>query len=127
MYHVTFSGPAGGVLDRKHKELRAIREIKKGEEVTISYLGFQLLLRDKEYRQRKLFDSWEFRCSCSQCRETRRAEEEGRLLADIRKLMKSKLRASVLLGCGSSRGNCGAGPEADLCLPADASVCEGSR
>ena len=51
MYHDTFSGPAGGVIDRKHKELRAIREIKKGEEVTISYLGFQLLLRDKEYRQ----------------------------------------------------------------------------
>ena len=65
--------------------------------MTISYLGFQLLLRDKEYRQRKLFDSWEFRCSCSQCRETRRAQEEGKLLADIRKLMKSKLRASETL------------------------------
>ena len=65
--------------------------------MTISYLGFQLLLRDKEYRQRKLFDSWDFRCSCSQCGETRRAQEEGKLLADIRKLMKSKLRASETL------------------------------
>ena len=76
--------------DSRTKELRAVQDIRKREEVTITYLGFQALLRDTGFRLRRLAASWGFVCSCGQCDNTRRALHEGSVTAEIRRLMKSK-------------------------------------
>jgi hypothetical protein len=44
--------------------LRAAKDIKSGEEITISYQKPAPLLAD---RQKALFDSWSFRCDCLLC------------------------------------------------------------
>ena len=51
----------------KIMELRAIKEIKKGEEITISYVDFSVgFLEEKELRQINL-DHWNFECNCPHC------------------------------------------------------------
>lgn len=57
--------------------LRAARDIKNGEEITISYQKPAPLLAD---RQKALFDSWRFQCDCLLC------TSEASFMAKIRDL-----------------------------------------
>ena len=50
------------------QELRAIREIKAGEELTASYLDTSnVFLKDKQEKRNELFRGWNFLCECPSC------------------------------------------------------------
>ena len=49
-------------------EFNTCREVAKGEELCISYLGGAERELDKQSRQKKLKEGWFFDCSCSRCR-----------------------------------------------------------
>jgi len=52
-----------------HEQIRAISDIKKGEEITISYLReYDFLLRNRQFRQDHLNMGWFFICSCDLCK-----------------------------------------------------------
>ena len=52
-----------------HEQIRAISDIKKGEEITISYLKeYDFLLRNRQFRQDHLHMGWFFICSCDLCK-----------------------------------------------------------
>ena len=57
----------------KETEVRSVREIDEGEEITVSYLKTSLLLNKKERSER--LDYWGFICSCKLCLLS---EEESR-------------------------------------------------
>ena len=54
-------------VSRSKIEVRAIRDIKKGEEVTASYIGSQNIFLDAGAKQAKLKENWGFQCSCFSC------------------------------------------------------------
>lgn len=68
----------------KELELRAIRDIRRGEEITVNYISVEGRYSDKDTRQQKLAEGWGFKCCCSLC--TSGAEEE----------IKSRIRALQL-------------------------------
>jgi len=49
-------------------QIRAIKDIKAGEEINICYLGGFNILRNKKFRQNNLFYTWHFVCSCNLCK-----------------------------------------------------------
>ena len=51
----------------KELELRAIRDIRKGEEITVNYISVEGRYCDKATRQQKLAEGWGFKCCCSLC------------------------------------------------------------
>ena len=51
----------------KELELRAIRDIRKGEEITVNYISVEGRYCDKHTRQQKLAEGWGFKCCCSLC------------------------------------------------------------
>jgi len=54
--------------DGLKEELRAIKDIKMGEEITSTYLtNFQLLTENKQSRRKWLADNWHFLCQCTRC------------------------------------------------------------
>ena len=55
--------------------MKAGRTIKKGQEVTINYLGSKD--GTKEDRMEDLLDTWFFKCSCEVCSLTGKASEEN--------------------------------------------------
>jgi len=56
------------VMEFDQDEIRAISDIKKGEEITISYLdGYDFYMRNRRIRQSILFQNWFFVCSCDVC------------------------------------------------------------
>ena len=48
-------------------ELRAIKDIEEGEEVFVNYIVVEGRFSDKESRQKRLKDGWEFDCQCNEC------------------------------------------------------------
>ena len=56
-------------FERTHytNELRAIRDIRKGEEVTTNYKIGESLFDDTATRQEILYEGWNFLCSCHLC------------------------------------------------------------
>lgn len=63
-------------------ELRAIREIEAGEEITVSYISVEGRYSDTAARQTRLRNGWAFTCICRLC-QTR---EEDDIKAEIRGL-----------------------------------------
>ena len=63
-------------------ELRAIREIEAGEEITVNYISVEGRYSDTAARQTRLRDGWDFTCICRLC-QTR---EEDDVKAEIREL-----------------------------------------
>ena len=56
------------VLDNVPDQIRAISNIKKGEEITINYLSdWNCSMRNREFRQASLLKSWHFICLCDLC------------------------------------------------------------
>ena len=56
-----------GVFDGKRLELRAIKEIKVGEEVTLSYTdAYTAILEERKKKKLKL-EYWGFQCKCDIC------------------------------------------------------------
>ena len=53
------------VDEGKETEVRSVREIEEGEEITVSYLKTSLLLPKKERSER--LEYWGFTCSCKLC------------------------------------------------------------
>lgn len=49
------------------RQIRAVRDIQAGEEITISYLSPQDLIKSALYRNNKLRAEWQFTCTCSRC------------------------------------------------------------
>ena len=48
-------------------ELRAVRDIKEGEEVTVNYIIVEGRYSTTDARQTRLKDGWEFECKCKLC------------------------------------------------------------
>ena len=48
-------------------QIRAIKDIKAGEEINICYLGGSNILRNKKFRQKLLY-TWHFVCLCDLCK-----------------------------------------------------------
>ncbi|KAG6093085.1 hypothetical protein E4U30_004677 [Claviceps sp. LM220 group G6] len=68
----------------KRHTVHAVRDIHKGKEITISYI---LYLRNREYRQRTLKQSFDFTCSCRICSlPVDESEERDRKLEQISRL-----------------------------------------
>ena len=51
----------------KELELRAIKNIRKGEEITLCYLGYDQNLGSKHQMKQNLLKEFEFNCKCSIC------------------------------------------------------------
>jgi len=82
----------------ENEELRATRDIKKGEEITSSYLSnFEALTNNKVKRQEKLQSSWSFVCKCEKCEDCE-DESFASLKREIEKLLPSKRPPTNLAG-----------------------------
>jgi len=56
------------VLDNVPDQIRAISNIKQGEEITINYLSASdFSMMNREFRQASLLKAWHFICSCDLC------------------------------------------------------------
>ena len=64
-------------MENDQNQIRAIKDIKEGEEITISYLGGFNILRNTFFRQNHLFLTWHFVCQCDLCKN------QGNLLRGI--------------------------------------------
>ena len=65
-----------------HEQIRAVSDIKKGEEITISYLGeYDFLLRNRQFRQVHLLTGWFFICSCDLCKNE--VEDKDDMLQEL--------------------------------------------
>jgi len=58
-------------LDGRRMELRAVKEIKVGQEVTTSYLDPWILLGE---RKEKELENWNFQCKCDSCLQPENAQ-----------------------------------------------------
>ena len=56
------------IIANGQNQIRAIKDIKAGEEINICYLGGFNILRNKRFRQNNLFYTWHFVCSCNLCK-----------------------------------------------------------
>jgi len=56
------------IMANGQNQIRAIKDIKAGEEINICYLGGFNILRNKKFRQNNLFYTWHFVCSCNLCK-----------------------------------------------------------
>jgi len=72
-------------LDGRRIELRAVKEIKVGEEVTTSYLDPWILLGE---RKEKKLESWNFQCKCDSCLQPQ--NDRIKMLRDEEKELKLK-------------------------------------
>jgi hypothetical protein len=72
----------GNIEAPRQLELRAVRDIKAGEEVTVNYIIVEGRFSDKNARQTRIKDGWEFECKCQLC--TNSGEED--LKQQIREL-----------------------------------------
>ncbi|TRY75019.1 hypothetical protein TCAL_07034 [Tigriopus californicus] len=84
MSHSCTSNANHVVFPNRHLALQAKVLIKKGDEITISYIS---PLQSTMRRQAKLRDKWFFECSCSRCQDP---SENGTNLSSL------KCKASVL-------------------------------
>ncbi|KAG5959821.1 hypothetical protein E4U58_004831 [Claviceps cyperi] len=68
----------------KRHTVHAVRDIPKGKEITTSYIPY---LRNREWRQRTLQQSFDFACSCRICSlPADESEERDRILEQISRL-----------------------------------------
>ena len=58
----------GTVNNPRQLELRAAKDIREGEEVTVNYILVEGRFSDRPTRQTRLRDGWGFYCSCSLCK-----------------------------------------------------------
>ena len=56
------------IMPNGQNQIRAVKDIKAGEEINICYLGGFNILRNKKFRQINLFYTWHFVCSCNLCK-----------------------------------------------------------
>ena len=56
------------IMENGQNQIRAIKDIKAGEEINICYLGGFRILRNRKFRQNNLFYTWHFVCSCNLCK-----------------------------------------------------------
>eukprot|EP01065_Artemidia_motanka_P021487 TRINITY_DN25718_c0_g1_i1.p1 TRINITY_DN25718_c0_g1~~TRINITY_DN25718_c0_g1_i1.p1 ORF type:complete len:420 (+),score=123.18 TRINITY_DN25718_c0_g1_i1:46-1260(+) len=49
------------------RQLRTIRTVERGEELSVTYIGTASLLRPKSMRQAELLTGWHFLCACQRC------------------------------------------------------------
>ena len=67
------------------KEVRACREINKGEEIVASYINFETVL-SREERMNDL-ENWDFLCQCQVCSKTgKELEKNEKVRLQIKKL-----------------------------------------
>ena len=71
-------------------ELRAVRPLQAGEEVTVNYIGDQSLLLDPAQRSALTLQGWGFQCRCEGCTEDRDADTR-RLLAELQRRLRTAL------------------------------------
>ena len=76
-------------------QLGSISNIKKGEEITISYLDdFVNGMRKCEFRQQNLFQLWFFICSCDTCeKDTENDNQLEKLMKEVEEYHKSCKKA----------------------------------
>jgi len=55
--------------DESTREIRAVKKIKKGEEITICYLSQDAYMKNYKVRQEIIKESWDFDCSCELCQQ----------------------------------------------------------
>jgi len=57
----------GTMNNPRQLELRAVKDIQEGEEITVNYIMLEDRFSDRPTRQARLKDGWGFYCSCSLC------------------------------------------------------------
>ena len=72
---------AARVFDGKHMQVRAMRRIAVGEEITLQYGS---ILYPKDHRQKHLKEGFHFVCNCMRCQEDDAEEEAADLASDCR-------------------------------------------
>ena len=77
--------------DDRRLELRALKEVKEGQEVTVNYISVEGRFTERQERRERLRRGWDFLCDCQLCQtgeeedtklEIRRRQEDMRLLCD---------------------------------------------
>ena len=80
-------GGAGPGSEGKVLELRAVREVREGEEVTVNYISVEGRYSDTQERRDRLRAGWDFLCDCQLCRTGEEDDtklEVRRIQADMR-------------------------------------------
>ena len=82
----------GGAGEGRALELRAVREVREGEELTVNYISVEGRYSDSQERRDRLRQGWDFLCDCRLCRtgeeddtklEVRRIQADMRDLCDV--------------------------------------------
>jgi len=85
---------AGKTETPRHLELRAVKDINEGEEITVNYIIVEGRFSDKDSRQARLNEGWEFGCRCPLCL-TEAEEEFKQQIRDLQSEMTSECDQSV--------------------------------
>ena len=82
----------GGAGEGRALELRAVREVREGEELTVNYISVEGRYSHSQERRDRLRQGWDFLCDCRLCRtgeeddtklEVRRIQADMRDLCDV--------------------------------------------
>ena len=101
--------------DIKRKQVRAVKNIEKGEEILVSKKGgLQFNFGSRDYRRQVLLEEFAFICKCPECSlEGQDYEENEHLRSDIRE---KQFELYFLLGTLSDGRSCHLDPQPDINL-----------
>lgn len=85
---------ARGGEDPRVLELRAIKNIKAGEEVSVNYISVEGRYSSRNDRQQRLFEGWGFKCICPLCESGLEEDIKLRIRA-IQEEMRDKCNTCV--------------------------------
>ena len=85
--------------DYRRRQLRALMNIEKDEEILTAYIPTQeFVYGTREFRRQQLWETSAFNCQCSECSlEGEALEENERMRAEIRE---KEARIGQLINCG---------------------------
>ena len=93
------------IMVNGQNQIRAIKDIKAGEEINICYIGGSNILRNKKYRQKLLY-TWHFVCLCDLCKNDQLntdAFDYGRFLPRRISFRRKPLRSGAIHKTGRGR------------------------
>ena len=83
------------IIANGQNQIRAIKDIKGGEEINICYLGGFNILRNKKFRQKLLY-TWHFVCLCDLCKNDQLDTDAFEALAQEAAICSQKRPTSLL-------------------------------
>ena len=86
---------ATALITNGQNQIRAVKNIKAGEEINICYLGGFNILRNKKFRQKLLY-TWHFDCLCDLCKNDQLDTDAFEALAQEAAICSQKRPTSLL-------------------------------